>query len=246
MLNNLKRLQNNWEKLAQTDPLWAILVNPHKKGGRWSLDEFFAKGTKEICEIMNCLEIHNIEFNKRRALDFGCGVGRLTQALSTNFEQVTGVDISNEMIELAIKLNKIDNCKFILNSSKDLLHFNPNSYDFIYSNLVLHHMHPRLALNYLAEFMRILEPQGVLVFQVFDGFENNSLDVIRNNPLSDYVLYPIYLLFKFGFKPRMETYALKEKRITTLMTKLGATFLLKFQNTDVDKKWRSFTYVFRK
>ena len=38
---------------------------------------------------------------RRSALDFGCGIGRLSQALAEHFDQVYGVDISPKMIELA-------------------------------------------------------------------------------------------------------------------------------------------------
>lgn len=37
------------------------------------------------------------------ALDFGCGVGRLTRALAAFFDRATGVDISSSMIEEAKK-----------------------------------------------------------------------------------------------------------------------------------------------
>ena len=45
-------------------------------------------------------------WRRDRALDFGCGVGRLTRALGTRFESALGVDISAGMIEQARRLNE--------------------------------------------------------------------------------------------------------------------------------------------
>ena len=39
------------------------------------------------------------------ALDFGCGVWRLTQPLADHFKEVCGIDISPNFIELANKLD---------------------------------------------------------------------------------------------------------------------------------------------
>ncbi len=55
---------------------------------------------------MDYLGDRQISFPKRRALDFGCGVGRLTQALARHFNIVDGVDIAPSMIELANQFNR--------------------------------------------------------------------------------------------------------------------------------------------
>ncbi len=41
-----KRLRRNWDALGKTDPFWAILSVPDKKGNRWDLDEFLATGRR--------------------------------------------------------------------------------------------------------------------------------------------------------------------------------------------------------
>ena len=41
---SLERHRQDWEHLAETDPLWAVLTHPGRKGGRWDVDEFFATG----------------------------------------------------------------------------------------------------------------------------------------------------------------------------------------------------------
>src|SRR5262249_48837046 len=111
-----------------------------------------------------------------RALDFGCGVGRLTQALARHFETVVGVDIAPSMLRGARKYNKFgDRCQYVLNERDDLRLFESNSFDFIYSNRVLQHMRPEYGKSYLREFIRVLSPEGLLVFYM-------PSEVLRQNP----------------------------------------------------------------
>jgi len=106
--------------------------------------------------------------NFKRALDFGCGVGRLTRAFSNKFKESIGVDISNKMISLAKELNSsFKNCKFIINDKPDLKIFNDNYFDMIYTSIVLQHISDTsITKSYLIEFIRILMPGGLLVFQI--------------------------------------------------------------------------------
>ena len=89
---------NRWEEIAKEDPLWAILSYPSRKYGRWSEREFFRRGAKRIDKFLT----HGSRFNRplghHEALDFGCGVGRLTRPLAEHFDRVTGLDISETMI----------------------------------------------------------------------------------------------------------------------------------------------------
>ena len=79
---NIKELKKHWNRFGETDPLWAILTQPDKKGNRWKLDEFFRTGEGEVATIMDYVRSLGINLRRSRALDFGCGVGRLTQALA--------------------------------------------------------------------------------------------------------------------------------------------------------------------
>ena len=63
------------------------------------------------------------------ALDFGCGVGRLTQPLAARVRQVVGLDISDEMIRRA--RSYFPNITFHLNEKGDLSPFQSGSVDLI-------------------------------------------------------------------------------------------------------------------
>ena len=156
-----------WESAARRDPLWAILSDPSKRGRRWELQGFFETGRREISLLL--YQLKQLEHVPRpgRALDFGCGVGRLSQALASTFAEVVGVDVSPTMIELADRLNRYPrNVRYVLNQSPVLRVFAPETFDFVYSDIVLQHVEPEAAREYIREFMRVLAPGGVLVFQL--------------------------------------------------------------------------------
>jgi SAM-dependent methyltransferase len=94
-------------------------------------------------------------------------VGRLTQALARRHERVVGADISPVMIDFARRLNQYpDRAEYLCTADTGLDAFPRASFDCIYTNIVLQHVVPELAVQYLHEFFRLLEPGGVLVFQL--------------------------------------------------------------------------------
>lgn len=164
---NLRGLKRNWNAFGKKDPLWAILTLDEKKGNKWDVEEFFARGRDEIEKVLESVSNLGLEVRRRQALDFGCGVGRLAQALAQHFEEVHGVDIAPSMIQLAERYNRCgDRCRYHLNDQQDLRLFPDAWFDFIYSNLTLQHMEPRYSKTYIREFVRVLAPEGVLVFQI--------------------------------------------------------------------------------
>ena len=165
--SELEKLQRVWQALAEDDPMWAVLSTPEKRGGKWNQDEFFETGVQDVLALIHTLATHGIRYSTRAALDFGCGLGRLTQALAPYFDVTYGVDISSEMIERAKAINNYgSNCCYLLNVHQHLRIFSDHQLSFIYSNIVLQHVPPDLSELYLQEFLRILEPGGLLVFQL--------------------------------------------------------------------------------
>jgi SAM-dependent methyltransferase len=163
---NLDEASRNWTSLGEVDPLWVVLTDPTKKNNRWSEAEFFATGMAEIAGIFQRLQAAGLVPASGRALDFGCGVGRLTQALAARFETVDGVDISASMIRHAEKFNRFPGrAKYHLNVRPDLATFPAGQYDFIGSVIALQHTPPQFQRGYLADFLRLLKPGGCAFFQ---------------------------------------------------------------------------------
>lgn len=162
----LSAVQQYWDRQAHSDPMWAILTDPAKAGGRWDAGEFFATGVREVGVVMEQAAAWGKPVARRSALDFGCGIGRLSQALAEHFDQVHGVDISPKMIELAREHNRRGaRVEYVCNPAGDLSRFADGSIDMIYSWITLQHVRPRYARQYIREFLRVLAPAGLLLFQ---------------------------------------------------------------------------------
>ncbi len=164
---DIRHLQAAWNRFGETDPLWAILTHPARKGGRWDIADFFETGRVEVAAVMDYLGALPIGLQRGRVLDFGCGVGRLTQAFCDHAAECHGVDIAPSMIRLARRYNRFgERARYHLNERPDLSLFADDTFDLVYSNLVLQHMNPRYSAAYIREFMRILKPGGIAVFQL--------------------------------------------------------------------------------
>ena len=163
----LAALQRAWNDLAAKDAMWAVLTGPFAAQRSWDEDAFFATGVAEIESVLERVRQTGVPIELRRALDFGCGPGRLTQALGRHFERVDGVDISETMIARARSLNRLgERCEYHLNPSADLALFGDASFDFVYSMITLQHMEPQYSRLYVEEFFRVTRPGGVIVFQI--------------------------------------------------------------------------------
>lgn len=163
---DIEDLRSNWETFGRTIPLRSILWRKEP----WESEEFFATGRGAISHSMNQLA----EFGIRpagRALDFGCGIGRLTQALGEYFDEVIGVDVAASMIDQARERNRLgDRCRYVVNARDDLSQFDDESFDFVYSQIVLQHVGSDLARAYMREFVRVLRRGGVAMFQLPSQF----------------------------------------------------------------------------
>ena len=163
---NLERHRQDWDHLAEIDPFWAVLTRRGRKGGRWDVDEFFATGEAEVAHVSSVAGKLGRPARAARALDFGCGVGRLTRALGTRFDAALGVDISAVMVERAKQLNVgFPACAFRVNPSPDLAQLETASFDLVYSSIALQHIPtvPEIE-RYVSEFFRVVRDDGLVVF----------------------------------------------------------------------------------
>lgn len=166
---NLARSNRDWDHLGRHDPMWAILSHPARRGRRWDADSFFATGAEEIGQAVVWADQLVPSLRRGQALDFGCGIGRLTLPLAGIFKELVGVDGASSMIEQARQnaaARGVTNCRFVLNTEGDLRIFPDDAFDFIYSRIVLQHIPAPASTTFLSEFVRVLRPGGLAIFQV--------------------------------------------------------------------------------
>ncbi|HEX2768740.1 MAG TPA: methyltransferase domain-containing protein, partial [Geobacteraceae bacterium] len=227
------QLEENWERFAQADPMWAILTDPAKKGNKWEPGEFFATGIKDIQGLFNYLKGIDISPSLDSALDFGCGVGRITQALAMRFATATGIDIAPSMIREAKRNNRFDvNCRYMLNQRNDLEMFADGTFDFIYSVITLQHIRPLYIRNYLVEFMRVLKPNGILVFQL----PSRLYGVPTPLQEIDYAIEPT------SKEPRMEMHGIPKEELIEFIEEHGGKAVDIIPDRSLEPAWESYRY----
>lgn len=162
----LARVRDDWTNLGAADPMWAVLVQPDGRHGGWDPQAFYATGTAEVSRVLAEATALGARPGRALALDFGCGVGRLTMALADHADAVIGVDVSAPMLAQARRHDTTGRCTFIRNDAPDLSIIATGTVDIAYSSLVLQHLPAPYNARFLDELLRVVRPGGLLVVQV--------------------------------------------------------------------------------
>lgn len=161
-MNHLEAVRHSWDQFAESDPMEAVMT-----GEDWDEEAFYATGQREIDALMKTVRDTHPDLSFDRALDFGCGLGRLSFGLSQHFQNVIGVDISSKMLEQASANRRASKqVEFILNEGQNLSGIHSDSCDFVLSLIVLQHIPRKFIKGYLREFLRVVKPGGLIAFQL--------------------------------------------------------------------------------
>jgi ubiquinone/menaquinone biosynthesis C-methylase UbiE len=240
-MTHLKNLQMNWDQLGREDPFWAILSDFEKRGNKWDIDEFFLTGEFEIQSLIHEIETRSIPIARKKALDFGCGAGRLTRALSNYFDEVLGLDIAPSMVRLAEELNRNNaKCKFLVNEHPDLKIIPDSTIDLIYSSITLQHIPPEITNFYIREFLRVLKPEGLAVFQL-PGGNDWSMRGLIFRIFSNSLLNPIRR-WKYQCPAVIELYSIPLKQIKKLVESEQGELLDVKEDQSTGRGWISYQY----
>lgn len=164
------RQRRDWEELSALDPYWAILSDSQRRFGGWDADSFAHNGVEAVALVIADGARFSLPRERRTALDFGCGAGRLTLVLAREFEQCLGLDISELMVAEARQraaATGVANCTFDVHDGATLAGIGGDSFDLVVSRLVLQHVASAEAkARYIAELVRVLRPGGLLALQL--------------------------------------------------------------------------------
>jgi SAM-dependent methyltransferase len=156
--------RGRWESLAR-DPYFAV-VNKERYRDAGSREDarrdFFESGESDVAATFEVLASLAGARTFRHALDYGCGVGRLTIPLSSRCERVTGADISEAMLAEARRNATemgADNTCFV-RSDQLFAGEGAGRFDLIHSYIVFQHIAPRVGLEITRNLLGRLEPGG--------------------------------------------------------------------------------------
>lgn len=228
----------NWEEFGRQDPYYGVIT--HEKYRQVNLTEankreFFASGETHMATVLHRVRQHlDADFVVKKALYFGCGVGRLLIPLARIAEEVTGVDVSDAMLEESRKncaAQSVRNVRLL--KSDDALSLLGGTYDFIHSFIVFQHIPVQRGERIFARLLTLLEPGGVAVlhFKYGQDFEYRKLPMFLNK----YVPGGRKLLnLSRGRKlsaPRMQMNAYDLNALCALLQQAGITnFFATFEN----------------
>jgi SAM-dependent methyltransferase len=154
-------MREDWELRARRDAPFYICTT-----AAGSEEEFAASGERDLDEkVLDGLPVSD----SWRALEIGCGIGRLLKPLSRRVASVVGVDLSEEMVRRArVYCAGCPNLELRVTDGS-ILPFPDASFEFVFSHIVFQHL-PRKAYveRYFREAARVLRSGGIFRTQV-DG-----------------------------------------------------------------------------
>lgn len=228
-------VSRTWTKLGGEDPMWAVLTDKGKSRNRWSTGDFLETGVTEIAAVMARLDELGLVPARGRALDFGCGAGRLSHGLAAaGFAEVLGCDISPTMLGKAREIVPDPACRFVQVAGTDLAAVESDSVDLVYSCRVLQHMPPALAHGYVTEFWRVARPGAVVVFQ---------MPTRPSSSLAGRVLSTLPTPVARTLRRGMEMHGTPEADVERLVASLGARVVAADHDTSAGPRWESRLYV---
>jgi ubiquinone/menaquinone biosynthesis C-methylase UbiE len=125
-------------------------------------ERFFAKGYTQIANLAAEIETHTgCTLDGRRALDFGCGRGRMSIPLAERCEHVYGLDVVPGVLREAdthAKRMNVGNVEWL---PAERLPELSGSYDLVVSFWVFQHIPSREGERLFATILRGLSPGGV-------------------------------------------------------------------------------------
>ena len=158
-----------WQKWGRDDPYFGVLADERFAAGRIGerRDLFFASGRAYITGLLEQYEHHFGPLPRHRALDHGCGVGRLTLPLAASFGEVVALDVAPAMLTEAANnaaAAGTANIDFVLGD--DALTQAAGRFDFVNSHLVLQLIAVRRGLTIIDALAERVAPGGGFHFQL--------------------------------------------------------------------------------
>ena len=158
-----------WERFGKEDPYFGVLADERFAGGRIeeNRDAFFASGAASAARILKQFEKHFGALPRGRALDHGCGVGRLSLPLAREFSEALGLDVSQSMIaEARLNAERAGTANLRFARTDDALSQATGEFDFVNSLMVLQHVPVRRGLAILLRLLAKVRPGGGFHFHV--------------------------------------------------------------------------------
>ncbi len=167
----LTHIESVWTEYGATEPHWSVVSTSAFRSDviEQNIQAFHDSGRNEVENLKRLLNRTGLDPTAAQvALEYGCGVGRVTRWLANLFPRVYGIDISTNHLNLAsayFEQEDVTNVKTLLIQSLQSINELPR-YDFLYSKIVLQHNPPPVIYLILNTLCEKLNPGGTGVLQI--------------------------------------------------------------------------------
>lgn len=160
-----------WVKWGQQDPYFAVITDEKFRAANNTDDAkqvFFESGRGHVNYVLSaCRRLIDPAFEPARALDFGCGVGRVAVPLAERVAAVVGVDVSPDMLAEARRncdLHGLANVELL--PSDDTLSAVTGSFDLVHSCITFQHIDVPRGRRLFARLIELLADNGIGAIQI--------------------------------------------------------------------------------
>ena len=157
----MKDTDADWAMLGEGEPFYGVLSDPRFLRANITpaaLEEFWQTGRNEMHGYRQLIQAHFGDFSDASALDFGCGVGRLTRAMGEMCRQATGLDISPGMLVEA-RRHAPANVNYVSALGDE-------TFDWLNSIIVFQHIPPQRGYRLLDDLLARVSSGGALSLHV--------------------------------------------------------------------------------
>ncbi len=168
----MRDTDRDWRRISRKRPYWAVVSADRfwkRELGKQDARVFFDSGNDYLTNVLHLTRaLLDPKFEIKRALDFGCGVGRLAIAIAKETKgEVVGVDISPDMLRLCAEHAKEAGvANLTLVESDDELSAVKGTFNFINTYIVLQHIPPQRGIALIQKLLARAENNGVVVLQL--------------------------------------------------------------------------------
>jgi SAM-dependent methyltransferase len=211
----MARVGRAWTWLGQEQPHWSVVSEERFRPDRLgeNLGAFAATGEESCRLVLAQLARHDVTpALLPRAVEYGCGVGRMSLPLSRRFAALAACDISPAHLGIARAAGaEAGRGNITWWQATAEAPMPPPPWDLWFSYLVLQHNPPPITRHLLATAFAGLAPGGVALFQLFTHIKGYRFRI------AEYLAQPEV--------PRMELHALPQAEVFALAAAAGLEVL---------------------
>jgi len=170
LVDCVAKVRGQYAKVGPTEPHFSVPVGSPEAldSVDTNISQFWATGHVQAQDLLQSLKCFGLtELKNKTAVEFGCGIGRLSLGLASKFKQLHSYDVSDSQITLAKKASVdagVHNCEFHLSSGNPFAALEHT--DFFYSKNTFEHYPPPIIHQFIRNALRSLKADGLALFQV--------------------------------------------------------------------------------